>query len=388
MDKRVLIKDVGIFSLMLIFIAVLFIVINVMIPGSLAYKRIIPTPIGEYLLTVSKIGNGEGTVTSNPAGINCGSDCTHYYINGTIVNLSATPSEGSTFNGWSGACSGSGICTVLMNAHKNVTASFNLENQTNQTHSECISNTCTLVAGDGIDECSTNTDCLIEMHSECINLQCVEVEGAGVDECSVNNDCSICGDGTISGNEVCDSNSQNCSIGGYNGIMECNLQCSGFGACNATEWCGDGFVNGFEECDDGNANNEDGCSSLCEINQSLPDLDIINMWVNVNTTTIPGNSTTNSTNITTAYVYVTVKNIGSSTAGQSRTQVDVNPSYTPRNILTPSLAPNAQATINDWYVGIAPGNYNVTAYADILFQVNESNENNNGHGPVLFNVFS
>ena len=88
MDKRALMKDIGIFSLMLIFIAVLFIVINVMIPGSLAYKKIIPTPIGEYLLTVSKTGNGEGTVTSNPAGINCGSDCTQYYNNGTIVNLS------------------------------------------------------------------------------------------------------------------------------------------------------------------------------------------------------------------------------------------------------------------------------------------------------------
>jgi subtilase family serine protease len=104
------------------------------------------------------------------------------------------------------------------------------------------------------------------------------------------------------------------------------------------------------------------------------------MWTVVNQIQI------NSTNITTATVYVTVKNIGTATAGQSRTQMDVNPIHSPRNILTPSLAPNAQTTISDTYSPISSGDYTVTSFADILFQVNELNENNNGYGPISFNV--
>lgn len=43
-------------------------------------------------LTVSKAGSG--TVTSSPAGINCGSDCGETYANGTTVTLTATPTSG------------------------------------------------------------------------------------------------------------------------------------------------------------------------------------------------------------------------------------------------------------------------------------------------------
>lgn len=82
-----------------------------------------------YLLTVSKIGTGQGTVTSNPAGINCGSDCSENYVNGTSVSLSATPNATSIFGGWSGSCSGTGSCVVVMNINRNVIANFTL-NQT------------------------------------------------------------------------------------------------------------------------------------------------------------------------------------------------------------------------------------------------------------------
>lgn len=78
-----------------------------------------------YALTVSKGGTGSGTVTSNPSGVNCGSDCSENYTNDTSVTLSATPAGGSTFSGWSGACSGSGSCVVTMSTVKNVTATFN-----------------------------------------------------------------------------------------------------------------------------------------------------------------------------------------------------------------------------------------------------------------------
>jgi len=78
-------------------------------------------------LTVSKSGAGTGTVTSSPAGINCGDDCSETYNQGTSVTLTARPASGSTFGGWSGACSGTGTCTVTMNAAMSVTATFDLQ---------------------------------------------------------------------------------------------------------------------------------------------------------------------------------------------------------------------------------------------------------------------
>jgi hypothetical protein len=77
-----------------------------------------------HTLTVSKTGTGSGTVTSNPSGINCGSDCSVAYGAGTTVTLTASPAAGSTFTGWSGACSGTGSCQVTMDAAKSVTAGF------------------------------------------------------------------------------------------------------------------------------------------------------------------------------------------------------------------------------------------------------------------------
>src|SRR5262245_3496948 len=64
-------------------------------------------------LTVSKAGAGAGTVTSNPAGINCGTTCSASYTTGTPVTLTAAAGAGSTFTGWSGACTGTATtCTV------------------------------------------------------------------------------------------------------------------------------------------------------------------------------------------------------------------------------------------------------------------------------------
>lgn len=77
-----------------------------------------------FTLTVISVGDGSGTVTSAPAGINCGTDCTEAYPVGTQVILTAAPSGTSTFTGWSGACSGSDNCVVTMNSPQNVTATF------------------------------------------------------------------------------------------------------------------------------------------------------------------------------------------------------------------------------------------------------------------------
>jgi hypothetical protein len=75
-------------------------------------------------LTLAKAGSGGGTITSNPAGISCGSACSASYASGTSVTLTAAPATGSVFTGWSGACSGTGSCVVTMSAARSVTATF------------------------------------------------------------------------------------------------------------------------------------------------------------------------------------------------------------------------------------------------------------------------
>jgi len=80
-----------------------------------------------YTLTVSDTGAGFGTVTSRPAGINCGSTCSASYVSGTTVTLTATPGLFSGFGGWSGCDAVSGrSCTVDMNSARSVTANFTL----------------------------------------------------------------------------------------------------------------------------------------------------------------------------------------------------------------------------------------------------------------------
>ena len=84
---------------------------------------ITPPPGSSFALRVSKSGNG--TVSSAPAGINCGSTCTATYSSGTSVTLTATPGRNQQFVGWSGACTGTAVtCAVTMDGDKSVSASF------------------------------------------------------------------------------------------------------------------------------------------------------------------------------------------------------------------------------------------------------------------------
>lgn len=76
-----------------------------------------------FALTVAVTGSG--TVTSSPAGINCGTSCNASYASGTSVTLTARAASGYTFSGWSGSgCAGTGTCTVTMSAARSVSATF------------------------------------------------------------------------------------------------------------------------------------------------------------------------------------------------------------------------------------------------------------------------
>lgn len=84
-----------------------------------------PTDASAMSLSVSKSGSGSGTVSSSVGGINCGPSCSATLPLGSNVTLTATPASGSTFAGWSGDCTGTGVCTLSMHAPRQVTAQFN-----------------------------------------------------------------------------------------------------------------------------------------------------------------------------------------------------------------------------------------------------------------------
>lgn len=76
-------------------------------------------------LTVAPAGTGHGTVTSADGAINCPGTCSHTYAWDTQVTLTATPSRGSYFAGWSGGgCSGTDTCLLTLSAAQTVTATF------------------------------------------------------------------------------------------------------------------------------------------------------------------------------------------------------------------------------------------------------------------------
>jgi len=75
-------------------------------------------------LALTRAGSGTGTVTSSPIGISCGSTCAYAFRHGTAVTLTGVASARSRFAGWSGACSGSGSCTLTMSEARSVTATF------------------------------------------------------------------------------------------------------------------------------------------------------------------------------------------------------------------------------------------------------------------------
>jgi hypothetical protein len=90
-----------------------------------ALSALKPTATTNRTLAVNRTGTGTGTVTSAPAGINCGSTCAFDFADSAVVTLTAVPAAGSVFGGWSGGgCTGTGTCVVTLSAATTVTATF------------------------------------------------------------------------------------------------------------------------------------------------------------------------------------------------------------------------------------------------------------------------
>jgi hypothetical protein len=80
------------------------------------------------LIGLSASGSGAGSVgaTDSLEGptLNCTSACSADYAADTTLDITETPASGSIFTGWSGPCTGTGICRVSVQNAATVTATF------------------------------------------------------------------------------------------------------------------------------------------------------------------------------------------------------------------------------------------------------------------------
>jgi M6 family metalloprotease-like protein len=83
------------------------------------------------LLTLTAAGPGSGTVTGGSPAVNCvmaggvtTGACLAAYYGNPNVTLTAMPAAGHTFDGWSGACAGTGTCAVAMSEARSAAAMF------------------------------------------------------------------------------------------------------------------------------------------------------------------------------------------------------------------------------------------------------------------------
>ena len=87
-----------------------------------------------FSLTVTRAGNGIGSVAASSGGLLCGVTCSATYAGGSSVTLTATAGTNSRFAGWSGACTGTGACVVSMTASRSVTATFEVSRYLSLIH--------------------------------------------------------------------------------------------------------------------------------------------------------------------------------------------------------------------------------------------------------------
>ena len=76
------------------------------------------------MLSIHLAGNASGVVNGSAAGIACSAACSTEFGYGDVVSLTAAPAADARFTGWTGDCSGSGICSVTMTRTHHVTTTF------------------------------------------------------------------------------------------------------------------------------------------------------------------------------------------------------------------------------------------------------------------------
>jgi hypothetical protein len=74
--------------------------------------------------TLTVTAAGDGAIVSSPSGISCPGTCSASFQESATVLLTATAASGSTFTGWSGACAGTGGCSISLGGDAATTATF------------------------------------------------------------------------------------------------------------------------------------------------------------------------------------------------------------------------------------------------------------------------
>ena len=228
-------------------------------------EQIVDTTPATYTLDVSRAGSGEGAVAGS--GIICGADCDDTYDSGTVVELEASPSTGSTFTGWSGtgagSCTTALTCSVTMDAAKTVTATFELEmlalsvtsvNGAGSVSSDIGSISC----GNGGSACTENYE-----YNSTVTLT------ANPD--TISNFSSWGG--------ACSGTSLTCTLSMTEAknvtatfaAKQCESGTTGtYPNCVSNQVCGNDIVEAPEACDDANTQDGDGCSASCSIEDQGP----------------------------------------------------------------------------------------------------------------------
>jgi hypothetical protein len=81
--------------------------------------------IDSFSVSVARAGGGAGTVTSEPAGIECGTTCQSSFHGGHTVGFTAIPASGSVFSGWSDPlCATNPVCAFSVESDTSLTATF------------------------------------------------------------------------------------------------------------------------------------------------------------------------------------------------------------------------------------------------------------------------
>lgn len=84
----------------------------------------------QYALTVVKQGSGNGTITSEPVGIDCGDHCNARFYEGADIALQVVPDENSQFEGWTELSCSNTLCNMSIQEDTTLTANFTLKSHT------------------------------------------------------------------------------------------------------------------------------------------------------------------------------------------------------------------------------------------------------------------
>ncbi|MGH7132513.1 MAG: GC-type dockerin domain-anchored protein [Phycisphaerales bacterium] len=120
-------------------------------------------------LTVVKTGPASGTVTSNPAGLDCGSTCSFAFASGTQVTLTAAGTGSSYKIGkWDGAAATSSSYVITLDADTTVTAYFT-----------CVADLVALGGGTPVDGSLTVDDLVAFLAGFFANSSVADLVGPG-----------------------------------------------------------------------------------------------------------------------------------------------------------------------------------------------------------------